>query len=876
MEASQRFKFRRVANNDETKPLLQQNKATTTTTSRNDGSVIGALILYGLLFAGAIVWLSILTHNMNSGFSVDYLTVNKKLDTSQAKIVSAPRYIVVGEPTPGVKSFPVSIDTFPSVPFKKREKQRTTEEMFTTHDYMMKRIEAYNTYCETSASNRAFCEEMYNKTHDVGRQWEPFSVEEQRKRFPPVPSYPSAFFNGLGEEWAIPEDAVHVDTLKEAIDLLESKVVTNTTVLVHPGTYAEPVRIGGWAQDGNTVYQSEGAPLRGQRIQIIGDNRFIASKTYVHGLSSTSEPLFNPKAGFPAPAQPIYLGSSASEVKLTCVAGNRMRVEMINSESSVFDGLAVSPDFVLAGVRAGDRVRLYNYDTNTISSDKVITHVGGACVSPFYQFPLLCEIEWAGTTGCDVGFETVGSSVTFLPNRIFAPPANPQERPGLSQTNEHISASQVSLIGLELVAAPDVAFPVMIAGGQSEANFFTGSMTFTGHLNPNTIGGLNLITGVPASPTNFYDIGLMIGGLPCCGAASLPNSIFVRGFPGTVRSGLQFTSSSVELESFNGMFTIIMDGAGILEGCDKDGVDSIGQASLNMVQIVNKGGRAGIFQHNTEAHTSIYETQIVGPSLGVTMFATGANMYDFGRTRMHKIGLSLPPGVPSGACYAISDHATLQISATARLPGMAHYECYALITAVGSSSIQTGNEATVLPPFLDIVTGGVINTQGDFDAGAIAGVTEVYAIDDSSQLVVDNVERESQRRLPNFFVVPFPDTLPFRYAFDLVIRPDYKNQLIVNPVPVFPPPIAPISAPYAFTLDNSELTVDYVGKEIDIRASLLGAHTITLSGGLTFDGTNNVATFAGTQKGEGLTIKVIELGSPGTLIVKDVIGVTFS
>jgi hypothetical protein len=270
-------------------------------------------------------------HNDN----VHNLTVTGVLDLTAATVKAAPRSIVIGTPTAGVDSFPVT-----DVATRKRIPRTRPP------------------------TKRAY-----------------------RDVLPQFPGYlPSGPFP--------PTDAVHVGSFHEALILLQGKVINETTIYVHPGTYTENVHFDGFF--GRCSFTSSSlrdspdgsgnSACRG--LIVVGDNRAVAAASYMHG-------------GFaPAWFRTDLLGNWGGAVSLSCDTDAR------SITVTVTDG---NPDFEALGVVANDLVMAYNASTDAYTELTVESVSANTVVFTSDSWP-------AGD--CPVG-GGAGSMITFLPNRII-------------------------------------------------------------------------------------------------------------------------------------------------------------------------------------------------------------------------------------------------------------------------------------------------------------------------------------------------------------------------------------------------------------------------------------------------------------------------
>ena len=147
-------------------------------------------------------------------------------------------------------------------------------------------------------------------------------------------------------------------TIQSAIDYFAGRHAMNGTILLAPGKYLETVRIDRFSSAPSDLNIS--APRNG--FTIVGDERLVVSTTYL-------------QAGYNSnPGADAGMGSDLSTVALTSAA-NVITVTLSPGPN---------PDFVVAGVLVGDKIKIRSSATETWTDATVtavlgntITHNGG-------------------------------------------------------------------------------------------------------------------------------------------------------------------------------------------------------------------------------------------------------------------------------------------------------------------------------------------------------------------------------------------------------------------------------------------------------------------------------------------------------------------
>lgn len=275
------------------------------------------------VFGSANVYGDTITTNLNVSGIVDF---------SRAQIKTAPKAIVIGNPTPGITSWPTTLVS--------RNKARKS----------------------------------------VARNGRQRNILPNFPGFLPSGPYP-------------PAGAIKVNTFREAILLLQGKVVNDTTIYVHPGTYTENVHLDGYF--GRCSFAStdlnEGTTSSGQSscrgLVVVGDNRAVAGVSYMHGGNA------------PAWFRTDLLGNWGGVTSLSCNGTRTLQVTV--------DG--ANPDFIGLGIVAGDKLVAYKASTDTYYDLVVQSAINTNQL-------LITTDSWSGSCPFD---GSKGSLLTFLPNRVI-------------------------------------------------------------------------------------------------------------------------------------------------------------------------------------------------------------------------------------------------------------------------------------------------------------------------------------------------------------------------------------------------------------------------------------------------------------------------
>lgn len=276
-----------------------------------------------------------------------------------------PYSIVIGTPTEGVVSFPVT-----PPPMMARSVSR-----FKTRMNMNSR--------KFSTGKEPHFARSVMKKHRMSRN----------KRLPGVPPPVVPILPGLIPGGTFPyPGSIQADSFSSAMKMLQGTTVYNTTIFVHPGTYNENFVIDGFSAScsysGSSAAESSSRETC-QTLYVFGDTRSVAGQSYVKGAFFNGNP------------QSPLLGSDNGEVDVVCSGANTITVTTTPlPDFSVFGD---NPDFSELGLVAGDVITLYNHDTETFSERNIVSVSANT-------------VTFDGI-GCPIGGK--GSSVTFMPNRII-------------------------------------------------------------------------------------------------------------------------------------------------------------------------------------------------------------------------------------------------------------------------------------------------------------------------------------------------------------------------------------------------------------------------------------------------------------------------
>lgn len=304
--------------------------------------------------------LSVCSHpeeNVNATWLFSQMTkVDGMLDTSKAQVKPAPEFIVVGQAQPGVNSWPVSLN---------------------------KRMDDFHKKAHKSAS----------RMMDMNKR----NPTSQGKRLlQTIPTFPS-FLNTIPLP---PANAVHVDTIHDALKLLYGKVVTNTTIFLHAGEYRENVILDGFVSNCDASLSTDlgdtTGPLKCAGLNFIGDARILAGKTVVNGHYREIWEVDN-----------ILLGTYGSRGHVECLNSTSIKADRPPNEDfqTNLAGFVFYPftvDYVQLGLVPGDKILISDGDNRGFHQEKTVTAVSGSTIS--FAEP-----------GCFAS--GLGAAVTFLPNR---------------------------------------------------------------------------------------------------------------------------------------------------------------------------------------------------------------------------------------------------------------------------------------------------------------------------------------------------------------------------------------------------------------------------------------------------------------------------
>lgn len=359
--------------------------------------------------------------NLNATWLYSQMTkVDGLLDTSLAKVKPAPEFIVVGQAQPGVVSWPVSLN------------KRVME----VHERAVKHVNS-NMHLRSEKTR-----DLHARTNRLAQI---------------IPIYPS-FINTIALP---PADAVHVATIQEAMRLLQGKVITNTTIYLHAGTYNENVVLDGFVSNcdasGSQAIEENQGTNQCRGLNFVGDARILAGKTMVNG--------HYPDLNTP---ENILFGGDGSRVAITCINSTSINVDRPVNLGWV-PLYPFTPDYAQLGLVAGDKIIISDGVNRNFKQEKTVTAVSGSIIN-FLE------------PGCTAN--GLGAAVTFLPNRVIvgqAPDLTAAAPTPLEQFSTVPAALntqvQANVVGLYVrIKTPSGAFPVnidatcLISGGSVLSN----------------------------------------------------------------------------------------------------------------------------------------------------------------------------------------------------------------------------------------------------------------------------------------------------------------------------------------------------------------------------------------------------------------------
>lgn len=255
----------------------------------------------------------------------------------------APKYIVVGQGTPGVEDWPTSVLNL----------KRYIE-------HAIKHAPRNENYQDTPARR---------------------SVRHAARLTQTIPTAPSRF-----ETIPLPPvGSVYFNTIEEALKELHGMVVTNTTIFLRAGDYPENVVLDGFISncDGtqsNSILNNQG-PTECRGLNFVGDARLIAGYTYMHGVVSN----------FMGEEGPLF-GSDGGLANLVCL--NTTAISVTRPAEGTWSLYNTQPNFNTLLLVPGDKIVLMDAATRVVS-EKNVTAVNGNQIS---FSPAGCDLNGKGST----------------------------------------------------------------------------------------------------------------------------------------------------------------------------------------------------------------------------------------------------------------------------------------------------------------------------------------------------------------------------------------------------------------------------------------------------------------------------------------------
>jgi len=709
---------------------------------------IGVAAAIAALVVGSIA----LSNTRKTELHVSKVTISDRLDISGAMVHPAPHVIIVGQPQSGVVSFPGTNSARDATPGLSKD--------FKHPNFFQKRsVEQH-----TPTSRQAY---------GVQQRYTQRSMHTRLDATLPV--VPTVL-----DTYTVPSDAVSADNISQALSLVHGKVIVNTTILVHPGTYNEDIVIAGLESDcvagtSQNVDPTKRRPCSG--LSLIGDTRRIAGWTYVNGGSYSSGVV-------------PEMGASSSTISLVCVSPTSVRVDLASNAFSSYPG--TNPDFNALYLVAGDILTMYDMTGNAFV-DKTVTGVSGNV------------IEFA-EPGCAVDDDN-GDAITIQPNRIIQCQGLDTAQDAGFEGNACVRlAEQATLFGFRVVTPEPTKFQTF-GIYQSGNTGFIQSVVVDARLNPN----------IDEAFFNEQSKGSVVGASPDFDKYDGSNSSLVLTTNIITVLGPEPETGATDKGRFNVASSDVQ-----FEEVWVIGAEAVLQFQSTIraqgFTLVRNIGQFAHFIIDRNCHASIDYLNV---------FSNGAFtplLLDFNSQLITSFRTIRIDANGSPFCLYVDNFSRMHYGAFLDAIGSTFDFLPELFANCGSAMLITNNAQVRMP--------------GAFPAGT-------PSLDATSQLYLSDVFQQPT----------------VSHTASGAIRTDYDVQLLA------PSPAAVL----AMTLSDADIAA-MSGREFAIYSETANAHTITLSGSATWDGTNQIATLGGAI-GDGLSFRVLPSGA---LTVTSTTNVVFS
>ena len=642
---------------------------------------------------------------------------------------------------------------------------------------------------------------------------ESFPVTPEKKNIPifPNPINPGGTFPPAG--------AIHVDTFREALLLLQGKVINDTTIYVHPGVYEENVEFEGFFSQctGSSDLDESVSTKTCRGLTVVGDNRRIAGYSFVND-------------GYTAFYIPgLEFGSDRSRVSLTCLstgAQGVIQVELTQTEESenLCDGGATcQPDFAAVGVVAGDRIKAYATidDATSVYYDLVVVSVSGNEITYEFATPPI------DVNVCPVAVDTFdtspgSSAIVVEPNRIIQaqglPDTGDDTENRARSPNAVLNTGQASLLYGFTIRGPSTG--TLIRHVLIEDSPYSGSGT-TNIFVDGTFGGTIFSHAVHVSGSS---------------RGTLPNEGHVSYFLDTgTRTNVGHTwSCFFSGESISSVFRQTgssyrnWNHLSLING-NMEMIDGNPSAYIQSGNIVANLGSTRAVSLSDNAHLKTEYLLAVGDAgIGIRLFRFSSLRIRFGEMRI----------LGRDAMYSCVEtrgqsRVDVDFNATARFSCTAAFFAWA---AVGESTIAFKDSQTDF---------------GELNSNVFAGFAEPNALITFGRASLGSTTTYSAFASTSF--IPW---------FDIHFLNRGAPQVVTLPSQLGGPSDAVVDAATFFQ-----------GKVYYVYTKSAFTHTLLIdAGGATWDGTNRAACFDGNV-GSGLSFLVLDAT---TITVIDNKGVTFA